>query len=124
MIYLSYLIGNLALLRARLSGWPKTKAPFALGKWGLPLTVLALAWGGGMLVNIAWPRAATNPRPSPEAPALNFHWHWLNHLPVLWSTLGVIVVVGAVYFALVQRRKPSHLQAPEHEALASAADPA
>ena len=119
MIYLSYLIGNLALLRARLNGWPKAKAPFALGKWGLPLTVLALAYGGGMLVNIAWPRAATNPRPSPEAPALNFHWHWLNHLPVLWSTLGVIVVVGAVYFVLVQRRKPSHLEAPEGEALAA-----
>jgi amino acid transporter len=118
MIYLSYLIGNIALLRARLSGWPKAKAPFALGKWGLPLTVLALAYGGGMLVNIAWPRAATNPRPATEAPALDFHWHWLNHLPVLWSTLGVIVVVGAVYFALVQRRKPSHLQAPEGEALA------
>jgi amino acid transporter len=118
MIYLSYLIGNLALLRARLNGWPKAKAPFALGRWGLPLTFLAIAWGGGMLVNIAWPRAATNPRPTPEAPALNFHWHWLNHLPVLWSTLGVIVVVGAVYFALVQRRKPSHLQAPEGEALA------
>jgi amino acid transporter len=121
MIYLSYLIGNLALLRARLNGWPKVRAPFALGKWGLPLTVLAIAWGGGMLVNIAWPRAATNPRPSPEAPALNFHWHWLNHLPVLWSTLGVIVVVGAVYFVLVQRRKPSHLQAPEGEALAAEA---
>jgi amino acid transporter len=119
MIYLSYLIGNLALLRARLNGWPKTKAPFALGKWGLPLTVLAIAWGGGMLVNIAWPRAATNPRPSPEAPALNFHWHWLNHLPVLWSTLGVIVVVGALYFVLVQRRKPSHLEAPEGEVLAA-----
>src|SRR5207244_1262691 len=33
MIYLSYLIGNLALLRARLRGWPKAKAPFSLGKW-------------------------------------------------------------------------------------------
>ena len=119
MIYLSYLIGNLALLRARLNGWPKAKAPFALGKWGLPLTLVALVYGGGMLVNMFWPRAATNPRPATEAPALDFHWHWLNHLPVLWSTLGVIVVVGAVYFALVQRRKPSHLEAPEGEALAA-----
>ena len=31
MIYLSYLIGNLALLRARLGGWPRMKAPFSLG---------------------------------------------------------------------------------------------
>jgi amino acid transporter len=115
MIYLSYLIGNLALLRARLTGWPRTKAPFSLGRWGLPISVLAIAYGGGMLLNIAWPRAATNPRPATEAPALDFKWHWLNTLPVLWSTLGVIVVVGAVYYVLVQRTKPAHLQAPEGE---------
>jgi amino acid transporter len=115
MIYLSYLIGNLALLRARVRGWPRTKAPFSLGRWGLPLNLLALVYGGGMLLNIAWPRAATNPRPDPEAPALDFKWHWLNTKPVLWSVLGVIVIVGAVYFVLVQRTKPAHLQAPEGE---------
>ena len=118
MIYLSYLIGNLALLRARLKGWPRAKAPFSLGRWGLPLNVLAIAWGGGMLVNMAWPRAATNPRPATEAPALDFHWHWLNRQPVLWTVLGVVVVVGAAYYAAVQRRKPSHLEAPAGEAFA------
>src|SRR5436853_1227888 len=117
MIYLSYLIGNVALFRARLRGWPKTKAPFSLGRWGLPLTVLALLYGGGMFLNMLWPRAATNPRPATEAPALNFHWHWLNSQPVLWSTLGVIVVVGALYFVLVQRNKPAHREAPEGEAM-------
>jgi urea carboxylase system permease len=115
MIYLSYLIGSFALLRARLNGWPKTKAPFSLGKWGLPTTILALIYGGAMLINIAWPRAATNPRPDPEAPALNFHWGWLNGLPVLWSVLGVIVVVGGIYYVLVQRKRPAHMQAPEGE---------
>jgi urea carboxylase system permease len=120
MIYLSYLIGNFALLRARLRGWPRSKAPFSLGRWGLPLTLLAIAYGGGMFINMMWPRAATNPRPATEAPGLNFHWHWLNSQPVLWSTLGVIVVVGAAYFVLVQRRKPAHLEAPEGEAVAAA----
>jgi amino acid transporter len=120
MIYLSYLIGNLALFRARLRGWPKTKAPFSLGRWGLPLTLVALAYGGGMFLNMMWPRAATNPRPTPEAPGLNFHWHWLNTKPVLWSVLGVIVVVGALYFVLVQRNKPAHLEAPEGEAVVEA----
>jgi amino acid transporter len=117
MIYLSYLIGNLALFRARLRGWPKSKAPFSLGKWGLPLTVLALLYGGAMFLNMLWPRAATNPRPATEAPSLNFHWHWLNSQPVLWSTLGVIVIVGALYFVLVQRNKPAHMEAPEGEAM-------
>ncbi|HVC87002.1 MAG TPA: APC family permease [Gaiellaceae bacterium] len=117
MIYLSYLIGNLALFRARLRGWPKTKAPFSLGKWGMPLTVLALAYGGAMFVNMLWPRAATNPRPATEAPGLNFHWHWLNSQPVLWSVLGVIVVVGALYFVLVQRHKPAHTEVPADESM-------
>ena len=121
MIYLSYLIGSLALFRARLRGWPKARAPFSLGRWGLPVNVLAIAWGGGMLVNMAWPRLLTNPRPSPEAPALNFHWHWLNRQPVLWTVLAVIVIVGAVYYGLVQRTKPAHLQAPEGEAVAGEA---
>ena len=115
MIYLSYLIGNFALLRARLRGWPRAKAPFSLGRWGLPINVLALAWGGGMLVNMAWPRATTNPRPKELPGTLNFHWHWLNGQPVLWTVLVVIVLVGGIYYVLVQRLKPAHMQAPEGE---------
>lgn len=115
MIYLSYFIGNIALLRARLRGWPKAKAPFSLGKWGLPLTTLGLAWGGGMLINFAWPRVATNPRPKELPGTLNFHWHWLNGQPVLWTVVVVIVLVGGAYYLLVQRTKPAHLQAPEGE---------
>jgi urea carboxylase system permease len=121
MIYLSYLIGNFALLRARLRGWPKTKAPFSLGRWGLPLTVLGIAWGGGMLVNFAWPRAASNPTPLQTGKALNFHWHWLNARPVLWTVFVAVTVVGAAYFLLVQRTKPSHLEAPEGEVFADEA---
>ena len=121
MIYLSYLIGNFALLRARLRGWPTKKAPFSLGRWGIPLSVLALAWGGGMLVNFAWPRAASNPTPNQTALALNFHWHWLNNRPVFWTVLVVVAAVGAVYFALVQRTKASHLEAPEGEVFATEA---
>jgi urea carboxylase system permease len=118
MIYLAYFIGNTALLRARLRGWPKTKAPFSLGRWGLPVNVIALAWGGGMLINFAWPRIATNPHPNQLPGTLNFGWHWLNEQPVLWTTLIVIVLVGGVYYALVQRTKPSHMEAPVGEAFA------
>ena len=124
MIYLSYFVGNIALLRARAHGWPKAKAPFALGRWGLPVNILALAWGGGMLVNFAWPRAATNPTPAQTGLGLNFHWNWLNHRPVLWTVVVAIVLVGGAYFLLVQRRSPTHLQAPEGEAFADELPPA
>ena len=60
----------------------------------------------------------TNPTPKQEDFLLNFHWSWLNERPVLWTTVIVIVLIGAVYFVLVQRNKPAHLQAPEGEALA------
>jgi urea carboxylase system permease len=120
MIYLAYFIGNIALMRARLRGWPTAKAPFALGKWGMPLNVLALAWGGGMLINFAWPRASTNPRPSELPGTLNFHWEWLNHKPVFWTVVIVIAGVGGLYFGLVQRTKPAHAQAPAGEELPSA----
>src|SRR2546425_972841 len=118
MIYLSYLIGNFALLRARLRGWPKTKAPFSLGRWGLPLTVLGIAWGGGMLINFAWPRVQSNPTPNQTLRALNFHWNWLNDRPVLWTVAIFITAVGTIYFVLVQRKKSAHLQAPEGEVYA------
>jgi hypothetical protein len=121
MIYLSYFICNAALLRARLKGWPRAAAPFSLGRWGIPVTIVGLLYGGGMLVNFAWPRAATNPRPNEIGKLLNFHWNWLNAKPVLWTVLGVIVIVGAVYYVLVQRTKPAHLAAPEGEVFAEEA---
>src|SRR5438874_446302 len=81
---------------------------------------LAIAWGGGMLVNMMWPRIATNPRPTEVPGTLDFHWHWLNGKPVLWTVLAVILIVGGIYYGLVQRTKPAHLQAPEGEAIETA----
>ena len=124
MIYLSYLICNLAVLRARLKGWPRASAPFSLGRWGLPITALGILYGGGMLLNIAWPRAATNPTPNETGKLLNFHWNWLNDRPIFWTVVIAVALVGAVYYLLVQRTKPAHLQAPEGEVHADEAPPA
>jgi urea carboxylase system permease len=118
MIYLSYALGGLAILRARLKGWPKRDAPFKLGKWGMPASILGLAWGVGMLVNFAWPRVASNPTPNQTGKLLNFHWGWLNDRPILWTVVVVIVGVGSIYYAAVQRHKPSHVEAPEGELVA------
>jgi amino acid transporter len=118
MIYLSYLICNLAVIRARRRGWPRTPAPFSLGKWGIPITAVGILWGAGMLVNFAWPRVESNPTPNQTGKLLNFHWNWLNDQPILWTVAITITLVGAIYFLLVQRTKPAHLQAPEGEVYA------
>ncbi len=110
MIYLSYFLGNLAILRARLQGWPKTEAPFKLHRWGLVINIVGLLYGGAMLVNFAWPRAASNPQPKQVIVAktqiLNFHIGFLNDIPILWTVLIFVVVVGAIYYLLVGRAKP------------------
>src|SRR6202521_2435393 len=41
MIYLSYILGNVAILIARLRGWPKESTLFKLGSWGTIVNVLA-----------------------------------------------------------------------------------
>jgi hypothetical protein len=112
------------VLRARLlHGWPRTKAPFSLGQWGVPVSILGVGYGLAMLVNFAWPRVATNPTPNETGTVLDFHWNWLNDQPVLWTVAITITLVGAAYFVLVQRTKPSHLQAPEGEAVTEAPAP-
>src|ERR1700720_3763564 len=56
MIYLSYILGNFAILVARFRGWPKESAPFKLGQWGTIVNILALVWGVAMEINFLWPR--------------------------------------------------------------------
>jgi urea carboxylase system permease len=104
MIYLSYLLGNLAILFARLRGWPTEKTPFKLGSWGTIVNVLALLWGASMLVNFLWPRVSSNPALSglPNIPNLGP----LNNVPIFEATLGVILIVGVVYYLFAHRGMP------------------
>jgi amino acid transporter len=109
MIYFSYFLGNLAIVRARLNGWPKTTAPFRLGRWGLAINVIGLLYGAAMLVNFAWPRAASNPTPNQSVVGgtqlLNFHIGFLNKIPILWTVFVVIALIGAIYYLAVGRGK-------------------
>jgi amino acid transporter len=105
MIYLSYFLGNTAILRARLKGWPKTDAPFKLGRWGLVVNVVGLLYGGAMLINFAWPRPASNPKPNETGGLLNFHIGFLNGIPILWTVVVVIALIGVIYYAVVGRSK-------------------
>lgn len=114
MIYLSYFLGNAAILRARIrSGWPKVKSPFSLGRWGTAVNVLALVYGGSMLVNFFWPRPAGNPQPSQVS--LNFGLNFINKTPLLYSTLVVILVIGVIYYWAVESRRPLPVNVPAEE---------
>jgi amino acid transporter len=129
MIYLSYLLGNLVVMRARVRGWPRVKAPFALGKWGKVVNALAIAWGAGMLVNFFWPatsddslRVFSNPKPNQTGGLVNLGLDWLNKIPIIWTVTAVIVLVGAVYYVVFQARKPfTPVIPPEEEVLPEAA---
>jgi urea carboxylase system permease len=122
LIYFSYFLGNLAILRDRLRGWPRTTAPFKLGKWGVAINLLGLVYGGAMIVNFAWPRAASNPEPNQTVIAkvqqLNFHIGFLNKIPILWTVFVFLLVVGAIYYLAVGRSKDfAPVTAPADEPL-------
>src|SRR5205823_3820172 len=104
MIYLSYILGNLAILFARFRGWPKESAPFKLGQWGTIVNILALVWGIAMEVNFLWPRDFSAGGQNPPLSILpNFSGTGtlgiqgpLGNIPIYEATLAIIVVVGAI----------------------------
>ncbi|MFQ6155187.1 APC family permease [Micrococcus luteus] len=59
-IYAGYLCVTLPMLVRRLRGeWPGEgpgKGYFSLGRWGLPVNIIAVVWGAGMALNLVWPR--------------------------------------------------------------------
>ena len=105
MIYLSYFLCNIAIMRARARGWPKVSAPFKLGRWGMLVNILGLVYGGAMLINFAWPRAASNPEPQQTGGLLSLGLSFLNKIPILWTVVVVITLIGAIYYFGVGRTK-------------------
>lgn len=94
LLYIAYLMVTLPLLVRRFRGWPAVGAPkaktasgkelFSLGRWGVPLNILAVLWGAVMTVNLAWPRDAI------YNPVGAHHWYlkWFA-LVFLAGALGV-----------------------------------
>ena len=63
MIYMAYLLVTIPLLKKRLAGqWPPADLAaggyFTMGRWGMFVNVVAVLWGSGMALNLAWPREA------------------------------------------------------------------
>jgi amino acid transporter len=105
MIYLSYILGNVAILIARRRGWPRDDAPFKLGTWGPVVSILGLVWGISMEINFLWPRDASAGGQNPPLSALpNVTFPaFMQNIPVYEFTLGVILVIGLVYWLVAQR---------------------
>jgi hypothetical protein len=69
------------------------------------VNIVGLLYGGAMLVNFAWPRVQSNPTPKQEDLLLNFHIGFLNGIPILWTVLVFILVVGVIYYLITGRTK-------------------
>ncbi|MDQ1662330.1 MAG: hypothetical protein QOJ68_2310 [Blastococcus sp.] len=58
LLYIAYLMVTVPMLVRRLrGGWTPSVGHFSLGRWGIPVNIVAIVWGTGMAVNLGWPRA-------------------------------------------------------------------
>jgi urea carboxylase system permease len=121
LIYTSYFLNNIASLRARLRGWPREKAPFSLGRWGILINVLALIYGGLMLINFLWfgglRSIYTNSAVGLAFPGVA-NVPLLGGTPLFELTLLILFVVGAIYWFGFKRRQVIASGAQAAEALA------
>jgi urea carboxylase system permease len=115
LIYLSYFLCNLGVLMARRTGWPHKQAWFNLGRWGMPINILALVYGAVMLVNIGlWTspmfgdfggdgRGYTNPFIGAFLTPFGQKLDGLPEWPTFETLLAVIIGVGLVYYLVAVR---------------------
>ena len=116
LIYLSYFLCNIGVAIARLRGWPREKAWFSLGRWGMPVNILALVYGGVMIANVGlWAspqlfgdfgsdgRAYWNPLISGLFSVGGQKLDWLPPVPLFEGLVGVLLVLGAIYYVVAVR---------------------
>ncbi len=116
-IYLSYFLCNVGVLLARRKGWPHKPAWFQLKSWGLVVNVLAVLYGVVMLVNFGlwhsdlfgdWGNAlrdASNPTMNILTFLGSDPLTALPAWPLFEVTVGLIFVVGAVWYLVAERGK-------------------
>jgi amino acid transporter len=123
LIYISYFLCNAGVMRARTKGWPHARAWFSLGRWGKIINVVALIWGGLMIINIAlWNdpalfgdfgssgRAFWNPFINTFITPFGQKVEWMPAWPLFETMVGLILFFGVIYYMTVVRR-----QAPDVE---------
>ena len=124
LIYLSYLLCNIGVLAARRKGWPHTKAWFSLGRWGMPVNILAIVYGAIMLFNIGiWQdkglfgefggdgRGFTNPSIGSFLTPFGNKIEGLPVWPTFETIVGLILLTGAIYYFLEVRSRAADIEA-------------
>ena len=112
LIYLSYFLCNLGVLIARRRGWPRQPAWFNLGRWGMLVNILALIWGGAMIINIGiWQdkglfgefggdgRGFTNPGFGAFFKPFGTEIKDLPAWPTFEVLVALILITGVIYYA-------------------------
>jgi amino acid transporter len=61
-------------------------AIFKLGRWGLPVNILALIWSSFMVINVSWPRTST------------YGTEWYNQYAAWIYTAGLICIGVVIYY--------------------------
>jgi urea carboxylase system permease len=116
LIYLSYFLCNVGVALARSRGWPKTRAWFSLGRWGMLVNILALIYGGLMILNIAlWADQGLFGNFGTDTrllwnPYINGLFQFggkpleaLPHWPLYETIVGVLLVTGLLYYVISVR---------------------
>ncbi len=84
------------------------KPLFSLGRWGIPVNIIAVVYQVLAIVNLAWPRKSVYD--------LTGHTWWLQ-----WSAplfIGIVVVVGIAVHRVLGARSVTLTAAPPAPALA------
>jgi amino acid transporter len=123
LIYLSYFMCNLGVAIARSRGWPHKPAWFNLGRWGMGVNILALVYGGVMIVNVGlWAspelfgdfggegRAYWNPLINGLFQVAGQKLEALPPWPLYESLVGLLLVVGAIYYVVAIRGKAADVE--------------
>lgn len=109
-IYGAYIVLLATVLVARFRGWPqkRNEGGFNLGKWGIPVNVLALAFAIFAFILLNWPADATNPA--------------FAGIRVTYWLIGIPIVLGVIFYIGWIRKTKGRLTSLESEDLAEAVE--
>jgi amino acid transporter len=113
MFYIPYLGVTAPMLIRRFRGtWPRPEHGnyFSLGRWGILVNMLAVAYGALMAFNVAFPRVAVYG---------NAHWYFRFGAYIF---VGGAMIIGSIYYFAFHRRRPIEVIA-EHRSDAVLAEP-